>query len=53
MRVSHVVFEIPCLHRQNGAMLLLEREVRRLREDKLGGGGLCSQERGEPGRERG
>lgn len=48
--MSHVVFEIPCLHR---AMLLLEGEVRRLRGDKLGGGELCNQERGEPGRETG
>lgn len=47
MRVSHAVFEMPCLHRQHGAMLLLQGEVRRLREGKMGGGELCNRERGE------
>lgn len=53
MRVSQVVFEMPCLHRQHGAVLLLQGEVRRLREGKMRGGRLCNQDRGEPGRERG
>lgn len=47
MRVSHTVFEMPCLPRQHGAMLLLQGEVRWLREGKMGGGELCNQERGE------
>lgn len=47
MRVSHAVFETPCLHRRHGTILLLQGEVRRLREDKMGGGGAM-----QPGERR-
>lgn len=37
MRVSQVVFEMPCLQGQHGAMLLPQGDVRRLREGKKAG----------------